>query len=48
MNVIYKMMHNLSVRDHLGINLCSNIAAVLNEAVTCASAYRRQDLRTEL
>jgi len=37
MNVIYKMMFNLSVRDHLGINLCSNISVVLNEAVASAS-----------
>ena len=36
MSDIYRMMAGLNVGDHLGINLYSNIAAVLTEAVTNA------------
>lgn len=36
MNEIYKMTVDLNVLDHLGINLYSNIAAVLTEAVANA------------
>ena len=36
MSDIYKMTVDLNVLDHLGINLYSNIAAVLTEAVANA------------
>ena len=35
-NIGYKMTVDLNVLDHLGINLYSNIAAVLTEAVANA------------
>lgn len=38
----YKMTVDLNVLDHLGINLYSNIAAVLTEAIANASRTPRK------
>jgi hypothetical protein len=43
---LYKMTVDLNVLDHLGINLYSNIATVLTEAVTNAWMPMLRTLRS--